>query len=185
MSNDGGEHLGTLQDHLDDMLVTETPGRDFRTRIYSKDIHASCMPYQRVVVKSLCEPSGDSLSLGNDLDDPEVQNEPRSLGRASGGSNDFSNTRFKNLQNLRMNHEIFISCPEDHNPVPLFCPLCEFPMRTQSDSLSFREMGCCEYCDSHWRPYLKSGEEIDKTSERWKTYMTFRAQKAKRTIILK
>jgi hypothetical protein len=35
--------------------------------------------------------------------------------------------------------------------VPLFCPLCCFPMRTQDDVVSFRENEVCNKCDLYWK----------------------------------
>jgi len=38
--------------------------------------------------------------------------------------------------------------PKDkRNVVPLFCPVCEFPMKDSADFLSFREFECCQHCE--------------------------------------
>lgn len=65
----------------------------------------------------------------------------------------------------------FVIVPEDAGTVvPFACPVCEIPMRTADDALSFREYECCESCKLKWaesrREKWKSGwrpttDEID------------------------
>ena len=51
--------------------------------------------------------------------------------------------------------KIILVKPKDKSViVPLFCPLCEFPMRTSEDSMTFRDSGVCHHCDLKWiRPF--------------------------------
>jgi len=39
---------------------------------------------------------------------------------------------------------------EGYDPVPMFCGICDFPMRTSDDLLSFRKFECCEGCMLEW-----------------------------------
>lgn len=38
----------------------------------------------------------------------------------------------------------------EYNPVPMFCGICDFPMRTSDDLQSFRKFDCCENCMLEW-----------------------------------
>jgi hypothetical protein len=35
-------------------------------------------------------------------------------------------------------------------PVPLFCPICDFVMRTKDDETAYREFECCDRCSRKW-----------------------------------
>jgi hypothetical protein len=50
--------------------------------------------------------------------------------------------------------------------VPLFCPLCECPMKTQEDAEVYLKNRLCSHCLKEW------GEinPIDYKSEKWKEY---------------
>lgn len=73
--------------------------------------------------------------------------------------------------------------------VPLFCPICDLPMKTKEDGLSFRKCGVCEKCDNRWsnKPGInwEEGKFPDKTSEDWLEYYNFRLIQAKPIINLK
>ena len=34
--------------------------------------------------------------------------------------------------------------------VPVFCPVCELPMRTDADDESYQSWSCCSFCEIHW-----------------------------------
>lgn len=73
--------------------------------------------------------------------------------------------------------------------VPLFCSICEFPMRTKEDGLSFRKHGCCEKCDNRWtyKPGINwsEGKTPNKLSEEWVEYYSFRLIISKPIIKIK
>lgn len=73
--------------------------------------------------------------------------------------------------------------------VPLFCYVCEFPMKTADDSISFRKHGVCSRCDGRWTNHRdvswKEGKLPDKSSEDWQEYITLRALLSRPLIILK
>lgn len=55
-------------------------------------------------------------------------------------------------------------------PVPLFCPLCKFPMKTSLDSIAFRSSGkCCDKCFLFCK-----GEPTKVSPESWSDYITNR-----------
>lgn len=62
--------------------------------------------------------------------------------------------------------------------VPLFCPLCEFPMKTREDAEAFLDCRTCDPCKKEW----KEIEPIDFSSENWVKYRERRKLLAK-TII--
>jgi len=70
--------------------------------------------------------------------------------------------------------------------VPLFCKICEFPMKTRDDSISFRKVGCCFRCDNRWTntPGVdwENNKIPDKSSTEWKEYIEERF-KLDKTII--
>jgi hypothetical protein len=38
----------------------------------------------------------------------------------------------------------------DYSVTPLFCPICDFPMRTSDDMDCFEKAKCCESCYLRW-----------------------------------
>lgn len=59
------------------------------------------------------------------------------------------------------NGKLVIVKPINHSPVtPLFCPVCEFPMKTSDDAVSYKTYKSCYECGIHFaHPNL----------EKWKT----------------
>ena len=84
---------------------------------------------------------------------------------------------------------IIVSKEFEKITVPLFCPICELPMKTKEDGLSFRKYGCCEKCDNRWTCTKgidwAEGKLPDKTSEDWQEYYTYRLIQSKPIINLK
>ena len=64
--------------------------------------------------------------------------------------------------------------------VPLFCPLCSFPMRTLEDSISYRKSQCCEQCFLFCR-----GNREELPYEQWEEYIIQRQTKPKQLIKFK
>lgn len=73
---------------------------------------------------------------------------------------------------------VIVSKDFEKTTVPLFCPVCEFPMKTKEDGLSYRKHGCCEKCDNRWTDTKgvnwSEGKYPDKTSEEWLEYYNYR-----------
>lgn len=70
--------------------------------------------------------------------------------------------------------KVVVTLPENNDKVvvPLFCPMCQYPMKTSGDARSFKEHELCEMCVLFWGTgVLASGTGPDKESERWKAYM--------------
>jgi hypothetical protein len=84
------------------------------------------------------------------------------------------------------NGKVAVIAPKDlsKSVVPLFCPLCEFPMKTIEDSNSYKKMNCCEQCEIHWTSY-KDDFHLLKNSKEWKEYISNRVNKPKTLIKLK
>lgn len=64
---------------------------------------------------------------------------------------------------------------EDKNLVPLFCNLCELPMKDSEDFYSFREFQCCKCCELSFartnRVNWNNGWRPDKNSNIWLEYI--------------
>jgi hypothetical protein len=107
---------------------------------------------------------------------------------------------FKEMEN----GTVFLIMPSNASTVPLFCPLCKFPMQTQDDSLSFKELGCCYFCDLEYRSQILQDRLVEhnqleqdhsqlpqtvvfkiQASPKWNDYLKTRRFRSKRTIILK
>lgn len=63
---------------------------------------------------------------------------------------------------------------------PLFCPLCELPMKYFDDTMAYRQSNRCNLCLIHWRK-----TEPDKGSENWASYILSRRQKVRKPIYFK
>jgi hypothetical protein len=72
------------------------------------------------------------------------------------------------------------------NSVPLFCKMCDFPMISSDDCISYRRIGVCSRCSGRWEhtkgSQLKDGVFPDKTSEEWTEYMEERKATSVRII---
>lgn len=66
----------------------------------------------------------------------------------------------------------------DTQRVPLFCPCCEYPMRTMDDCVAYRKLRTCYHCSSRWSNtkgvVLLEGVFPDKSTEEWQEYLSFR-----------
>ena len=47
-------------------------------------------------------------------------------------------------------HHVIVPAIDYKPSVPLFCPICDFPMRTADDREAFADLGCCEECLFRW-----------------------------------
>jgi len=45
---------------------------------------------------------------------------------------------------------LVITSKFDDKTIPLFCPVCTRVLTSQEDITSFRELECCEFCDTFW-----------------------------------
>lgn len=64
--------------------------------------------------------------------------------------------------------EFYIFKPQEHEAIPIFCPICDFAMRTFDDILSFKEDKCCLECSTF---FIKGKIDPDKNSEKFKNYL--------------
>ena len=88
------------------------------------------------------------------------------------------------------NGKIVVIAPRDlhQTVIPLFCPLCTFPMITREDGHSYRKTNCCERCDLRWgRSIRDHGEANDllKETAEWKEYIADRLKRSRQLIKLK
>lgn len=83
----------------------------------------------------------------------------------------------KTITNSDNGDTIFIIAPKNFNKihVPLFCPLCEFPMKTKEDIIEYNREKLCEKCSYKWsdkkdiiyKKYFKDSDE-------WEKYLEYR-----------
>lgn len=89
----------------------------------------------------------------------------------------------ENIISLCEGNVISISSIERDRIVPLFCPLCEFPLKTSDDSIAYDHCGVCVKCQNRWENTkevdLNQKKYPDKSSELWKEYIEVRAFQAK------
>lgn len=100
------------------------------------------------------------------------------------------------------NGSVFVIRSENMITVPLYCPLCEMPMQTQDDGISFKELGCCYLCDLEYRPKLLDYRVVEdnqlealegrerafaeiRAGDGWSKYWDRRLLRSKRTITLR
>jgi hypothetical protein len=67
--------------------------------------------------------------------------------------------------------EFVVLKPKDHEPIPIFCPMCEFTIRTTDDVMMYKEKKCCYACDT-W--FLRPEKPFIKDSEYYKKYIDYR-----------
>lgn len=84
---------------------------------------------------------------------------------------------------------VIIRATDHQEVIPLFCPCCSYPMKTQEDFLCYRELKCCELCNitfaktnmdnwnNGWRP--------DKTTELWKEFLFKKDLSSRRQVSFK
>lgn len=77
----------------------------------------------------------------------------------------------------------------EQETVPLFCFLCEFPMKTKQDGISYKKHGCCEKCDNRWTntPGVdwENNKFPNKLSKDWEEYYNERVILSKPIINIK
>lgn len=93
---------------------------------------------------------------------------------------------FKELENGK----ILLIKPEGEDiGTPLFCTVCEFPMKTLEDTFSHRKFSCCSKCSNRWSGNkegdLLKGWIPNKESQEWKEYIQERILLGKSLINLK
>jgi hypothetical protein len=77
--------------------------------------------------------------------------------------------------------KILVIRPADTTTVvPLFCPLCAFPMQNSDDSIAFRKKQCCDKCLLFCR-----GDKAQLPLEQWEEYLEERQNRAKPLFKLK
>lgn len=95
--------------------------------------------------------------------------------------------KFDESKDYKIVNDVLIIKPSDKNDiVPLFCSVCEFPMKTSDDFLSFKDNECCYKCNFYlaakYREQWNNGWRPEKDSEEFKKYMEFRNESFKPTI---
>jgi len=63
---------------------------------------------------------------------------------------------------IQKREDFYVIKPADDQRViiPLFCPVCDYVMRSKDDEKSFREFSCCECCETNWaRPNREAWNE--------------------------
>jgi hypothetical protein len=79
------------------------------------------------------------------------------------------------------NGKVLVVRPSDKTTVvPLFCPVCEFPMQNSDDSIAFRKKQCCNKCLLFCR-----GDRNELPPEQWEEYLLERQNRAKPLFNLK
>lgn len=83
----------------------------------------------------------------------------------------------KTIKSLE-NDKIVIIYDDELTMTPLFCELCEFPMKTIDDNIAFRKSGVCHNCDMRWSNTkgINLNNKIfpTKTTEEWQEYINVR-----------
>lgn len=71
----------------------------------------------------------------------------------------------------------------NYSPVPLFCDLCKFPMKSLDDGISHREHGACKSCSDsfvyHKHLSFKNNKEALMKSKEWSDYIKSRNRSAR------
>jgi len=84
---------------------------------------------------------------------------------------------------------VVVKYKDNSTTVPLFCKICEFPMKTMEDSISYRKHGVCSHCDNRWTNTRgvdwTSGTLPYKESEDWNEYINLRFISSKPIINFK
>ena len=83
---------------------------------------------------------------------------------------------------------IFVIAPKNFNKthIPLFCPLCEFPMKTKEDIAEYSREKLCEKCSYKWsdkkdviyKKYFKDSDE-------WEEYLEYREKMSRIVLNIK
>jgi len=95
----------------------------------------------------------------------------------------------KEIISYRNGKVVVVRNKDDTTTVPLFCKVCEFPMKTMEDSISYRKHGVCNHCDNRWtndrHVNWVSGTLPNKTTEDWDEYISLRYISSKPIINFK
>lgn len=86
------------------------------------------------------------------------------------------------------NDAVFIIAPKNFNEtyVPIFCPLCEFPMKTKEDVSEYKRVQLCEKCSYKWSDKKNLiYKKHFKDSDDWEEYLEHREQVSKIILNLK
>jgi len=98
----------------------------------------------------------------------------------------YNNIMAKEIVSLENGKVIVVKPMDVSTIVPLFCKLCEYPMKTMEDSISFRKIGVCHYCENSWSKNkncnIANGLMPNKETEEWLEYIIVR-DIASKTII--
>jgi hypothetical protein len=98
--------------------------------------------------------------------------------------------KFDEARNFKIKEGVLVIKPNDKEKiVPIFCEVCDFPMKSVDDFLSFKEYECCDKCKiyivaKHVEQW-KTGWRPRKDSEEMKHYVEFRTESFKPTIRFK
>ena len=87
-----------------------------------------------------------------------------------------------------LNEKLVIIAPVNTDDiVPLFCPCCDFPMKTSDDSISYRKQSVCAHCSDKWGSKESISWPVgpDKTKDDWKEYIELRSLRSRPTISFK
>ena len=104
---------------------------------------------------------------------------------------DWKNVGNGTIMKSMSNDKIIVIAPTDLKKivVPLFCPLCTYPMKTKEDSASYRNIGCCEICEMRFGTAIKVEKktflEITREHQAWSEYLKDRLNRSKNLIKLK
>ena len=95
--------------------------------------------------------------------------------------------KFDEDRDFKIENDVLVIRPNDKdNIIPLFCPICDFPMKSSDDFISFKETSCCYKCKIYLvAPHVeewKTGWRPEKDSEELKNYIELRKQTFKPTI---
>lgn len=85
---------------------------------------------------------------------------------------------FKGVESYNNGKVIVLIETEPKQTTPLFCPVCEFPMKAPlDDAISFQKYGCCSKCDQRWtnfpglEKWLSSKHPSEISKEFWDEYI--------------
>jgi len=81
------------------------------------------------------------------------------------------------MESIKENFYVF--APKNHVVIPVFCPICEFAMRTFDDILSYKESKCCFLCET---TFIKAQISVDVNSEFFKKYINKRKKNNKISV---
>lgn len=98
-------------------------------------------------------------------------------------NSDISWSPFDSFREMKVvaDGKVIVIRPSDSTTVvPLFCPVCAFPMQNSDDSLAYRKKQCCDKCWTFCR-----GSKDELPEEQWEEYLLEREIRAKPLFNLK